>query len=51
MMTWIGVALALLCLYLLFKVVGFLMKLLLWTVVLCGLYWAAATFIGLPLPY
>ena len=47
-MSWIGLAIVLLALYLAFKVAGVLLKLLLWAVVLAGAYWLLAPLLGLP---
>lgn len=47
-MSWIGVAVVLVALYLAFKVAGALLKLLLWAVVLVGAYWLLAPLLGLP---
>lgn len=38
-MSWISVAIAIVCLYLAFKVVGFLLKTLLWLAVAACLFW------------
>ena len=47
-MSWIGLAVVLLALYLAFKVAGVLLKLLLWAVVLVGAYWLLVPLLGLP---
>ncbi|HVI25159.1 MAG TPA: hypothetical protein VM576_03045 [Xanthomonadaceae bacterium] len=47
-MSWIGLAVVLLALYLAFKVAGVLLRLLLWAVVLIGGYWLLAPLLGLP---
>ncbi len=47
-MSWLGIALALLGLYLAFKVVGALLKLLMWALVLVGAYWFLAPQLGWP---
>ena len=39
-----------LCLYLLFKMAGFVFKLVLLLLVLTGIYWLAAPLLDLPLP-
>lgn len=49
-MTWVGILLLIVCLWLAFKVVGFLVKLGLWALVIGGVYWLGAHFMGLPLP-
>ena len=50
-MEWIALALVVLGLYLAFKLVGFVLKLAMWVVVLAALYWLAAAYLGLPLPF
>lgn len=50
-MNWIGIVVALVCLYLAFRVAAFLVKLLLWAAVLCGLYAFVAPMLGLPSPF
>lgn len=50
-MTWVGILLLIVCIWLAFKVVGFLFKLLLWAVVIVGVYWLLAHFLGLPMPH
>ncbi|WP_147651301.1 DUF4175 domain-containing protein [Vulcaniibacterium gelatinicum] len=47
-MNWLAIALVVLGLYLAFKVVGFLLRLLLWGVVLGGGYWLLAPYFGWP---
>lgn len=47
-MSWIGIVLVILCFYLAFKVAGFFFKLLLWALVIFGIYWLAAPYLGLP---
>ena len=49
-MTWVGILMVVLGLWLALKVAGFFLKLLLWAVVLFGLYWLLAPHLGLPLP-
>mgnify|MGYP001266392310 CR=1 FL=1 len=49
-MGWIGIVLAIIAVYLAFKVVGFLFKLAMWGLVLVCLYWFAAPYLGMPLP-
>jgi hypothetical protein len=46
-----GIVVALVCLYLAFRVAAFMVKLLLWAAVLCGLYAFAAPMFGLPSPF
>jgi hypothetical protein len=50
-MTWVGILLLIVGIWLAFKVVGALFKLLLWVAVLVGLYWLAAPFLGMPRPF
>ena len=50
-MNWIGILVALICLYLAFRVAAFLVKLLLWAAVLCGLYAFFAPMLGMPSPF
>ena len=47
-MSWLGMVIALVCLYFAIRVAGFLVKLLLLAVVVFGLYWFAASALGLP---
>jgi hypothetical protein len=47
-MSWVGIAILLLALYLAFKVAGVLLKLLLWAVVLAAAYWLLASLLGWP---
>jgi hypothetical protein len=46
-MSWAGIAIALLCLYLAMKVAGFMLKMLLLAVLVGGLYWFAAPFFSI----
>jgi hypothetical protein len=50
-MNWIGIVVALVCLYLAFRVAAFMVKLLLLVAVLCGLYAFFAPMLGLPSPF
>lgn len=50
-MSWVGILLAVVGVFLALKVVGFAMKLALWALVLCGLYWLLAPHLGLPRPF
>jgi hypothetical protein len=50
-MSWIGIVVAVICLYLAFKVVAFMLKLLLWAIVLGGLYVFLAPMLGMPSPF
>lgn len=47
-MSWIGIVLVIVGLYLALKVAGFALKLLMWALVLFGLYWLLAPMLGLP---
>lgn len=47
-MSWIGIVIVVVGLYLALKVAGFAMKLLMWGLVLFGLYWVLAPILGLP---
>ena len=47
-MSWIGIVVVVVCLYLALKVAGFAMKLLMWGLVLFGLYWFLAPMVGWP---
>lgn len=47
-MNWIGIVIVVVGLYLALKVAGFAMKLLMWGLVLFGLYWFLAPMVGGP---
>jgi hypothetical protein len=47
-MSWLGIVVAVIALYLAFKVVGLVFKLAMWALLLFGLYWFAAPYLGLP---
>ncbi|HEU0306493.1 MAG TPA: hypothetical protein VFR30_05950 [Lysobacter sp.] len=47
-MGWLGIVLVILGLYFAFKVAGFFLKLLMWALVILGIYWFAAPYLGLP---
>jgi len=49
--SWIGIVLVVLCMWLALKVAGFALRLALWALVLCGLYWVFAPLLGLPRPF
>lgn len=51
MLTWIGVLLALVALYFLTKLAGFVLKLAMVVVVIGGVYLVAAPYIGMPVPF
>ena len=50
-MSWLGIVLVVIGLYLALKVAGFVMKLAMWALVLFGLYWILAPWLGLPWPF
>ena len=50
-MSWIAILVLIVCIWLAFKVVGVLFKIVLWAVVLVGLYWLVAPFLGMPRPF
>ena len=50
-MNWIGIVVALVCLYFAFRVAAFVVKLLLWAVVLCAMYTFFAPMLGAPTPF
>ena len=50
-MSWLAIGVVIVAGYLAFKTVKFVFKLLLWAVVLGGLYWVAAPPMGWPLPF
>jgi hypothetical protein len=50
-MSWLGIIIAIIAAWLAIKVLGFVLKLALWVVVLLGLYWFAAPYLGLPVPF
>jgi len=50
-MNWVGIVVALVCLYLAFRVAAFMVKLLLLAAVLCGLYAFFAPMLGMPSPF
>ena len=47
-MSWLGLVIAIVCIYFAIKVIGFLLKLALWVVALGALYWFVAPYLGLP---
>ena len=49
-MSWIGLVLVILGLYLAFKVAGFVLKLALWLLIVVAGYWFIAPFFGWPPP-
>jgi hypothetical protein len=50
-MSWFGIVLVVIGLYLALKMAGFVMKLAMWALVLFGLYWFLAPRLGLPWPF
>ena len=47
-MSWIGIVIVVIGVYLALKVAGFALKLLMWALVLLGLYWFLAPMLGRP---
>ncbi|WP_159015682.1 hypothetical protein [Cognatiluteimonas profundi] len=47
-MSWLGIVVVLVALYLAIKVAGAVLKLVMWALVLLGLYWFLAPYMGLP---
>ena len=47
-MSWLGILVAVLCIWLAIKTIGALFKLALWGVALAALYWFAAPYLGWP---
>ena len=47
-MSWLGIGLVVIGIYLALKVTGFVFKLLMWALVLFGAYWFLAPYLGLP---
>ena len=50
-MSWLGIILVVVGIYLAIKVAGFALKLALWVLVLGAAYWVLAPLLGLPLPF
>ena len=50
-MSWVGILLVIVCIWLAFKVVGVLFKVVLWGLVLVGIYWLVAPWFGMPRPF
>lgn len=48
-MNWVAIVLVVLCVWLVMKVAGVLVKLLLWAVVIAALWWCVHPYLGLPL--
>lgn len=49
-MSFVAIIVLVICLYLAFKVAGFVFKLVMWAVVIGVIYWLAAPYLGMPLP-
>lgn len=47
-MSWIGILIAVICIWLALKVAGKLLKVVLWLAVLFGVYWFFAPLLNLP---
>lgn len=47
-MSWLGIAMVVVGIYLALKVTRFAVKLLMWALVLFGAYWFLAPYLGLP---
>ena len=45
-MSWLGIVIAVICLYLAFKVVGFMFRLFFVAIVIVALYWFAAPYLS-----
>ena len=50
-MSWLGIVLIVLGIYLALKVAGFALKLAMWVLVIAGVYWLLAPYLGLPVPF
>lgn len=50
-MSWVGIVLVVIGLFLALKVAGVAMKLAMWALVLFGAYWLLAPHLGLPWPF
>jgi len=50
-MSWLGMLLIVLGIYLALKVAGFALKLVMWVLVIAGVYWLLAPYLGLPIPF
>lgn len=50
-MSWLGIVIAIVAAYFAFKVLAFVLKLALWGVVIFGLYWFLAPYLGMPAPF
>ena len=47
-MSWIGIVVVVICVWLALKVAGVFFKLAMWALVIAGLYWFFAPHLGLP---
>lgn len=50
-MSWLGIVLIVLGIYLALKVAGFALKLAMWALVIAGVYWVLSPYLGLPVPF
>ena len=50
-MSWIGIVLIVIGIYLALKVAGFVLKLAFWALAIFGVYWLLAPYLGLPKPF
>ncbi len=50
-MSWVGIVLIVVGIYLAIKVAGFALKMLMWLLVIVGAYWLLAPMLGLPWPF
>lgn len=50
-MSWLGIVLIVLGIYLALKVAGFALKLAMWVLVIVGVYWLISPYLGLPVPF
>lgn len=50
-MNLIGIVLVVAGIYLALKVAGFALKLAMWVLVIAGVYWLLAPYLGLPFPF
>lgn len=50
-MSWIAIIVILVGLWLAFKAVGMLVRLVIWAVIIAAVYWLVAPHLGLPMPW
>ncbi|WP_162312743.1 hypothetical protein [Pseudoxanthomonas yeongjuensis] len=50
-MSLVGIVLIVVGIYLAIKVAGFALKLAMWALVIAGVYWLLAPYLGLPFPF